>query len=354
MERKVAIIGCMGVPAKYGGFETLAHQLVSNNSREVSYVVYCSAIAYKKNERLKTFNNAELVYLPISANGMRSIFYDILSIIHALTKARVLLILGVSGAVIIPILRLLFPRHKFITHIDGMEWKRKKWGVATQKFLKFSERIAVKYSNEVIADNQGIVDYVTETYNKRSWLLTYGADHHQYEESHLIDNYAFSVCRIEPENNVHVVLEAFSKVPTVKLKFIGNWENSKYGKDLYQQYSSVQNIELIHPIYDQGKLDKIRGNCKIYIHGHSAGGTNPSLVEAMYLELPIFAFDVSFNRYTSANKAMYFKNTEQLIQLLVQIQQIDLTTMATNLKKIANEKYIWNKVVREYEHLFLQ
>src|SRR3954464_14655204 len=146
MKNKVAIIGCMGVPAKYGGFETPAHQLVSNDSKEFSYLVYCSAVAYKKSERLKSFKNAELVYIPISANGAKSIFYDIFSTIHALSKARVLLILGVSGAVIIPVLRLFFPRHKFITHIDGMEWKRKKWGGITQKFLKLSERIAVRYS----------------------------------------------------------------------------------------------------------------------------------------------------------------------------------------------------------------
>src|SRR4051794_38778445 len=120
MKNKVAIIGCMGVPAKYGGFETLAHQLVSNVSFDIRYVVYCSAIAYKKKERVKRFNNAELVYLPISANGSRSIFYDIVSTIHALSKARVLLILGVSGSIVLPFLRFFFPKHKFITHIDGM------------------------------------------------------------------------------------------------------------------------------------------------------------------------------------------------------------------------------------------
>jgi glycosyltransferase involved in cell wall biosynthesis len=327
---------------------------VKNDSKDISYVVYCSAVAYSKNERLKFFYNAELIYLPISANGLSSIFYDILSIIHALSKAKVHLILGVSGAIVLPFLRFFFPSHKFITHIDGMEWKRKKWGGITQAFLKFSEMVAVQYSNAIIADNQAIVNYVSVTYRKKSSLLTYGADHHKYEPSHLTEDYAFSVCRIEPENNVHIILQAFSEEPGITLKFIGNWKNSKYGKDLFKKYSSYKNLELLDAVYDQSKLDKIRGNCMLYIHGHSAGGTNPSLVEAMYLELPILAFDVSYNRYTTNNEALYFKNEQELLEMLKKIQLIDLKSIATKMKEYADANYVWDKVVKEYIEVFCE
>jgi glycosyltransferase involved in cell wall biosynthesis len=115
--------------------------------------------------------------------------------------------------------------------------------------------------------------------------------------------YACKVCRIEPENNVHVVLDAFSKLPRHTLVFIGNWNNSEYGRALREKYKDNTNMHLLDPIYDQRTLDVIRGNCFLYIHGHSAGGTNPSLVEAMYLGLPVIAFDVSYNRTTTDNSS---------------------------------------------------
>ena len=116
------------------------------------------------------------------------------------------------------------------------------------------------------------------------------------------------VCRIEPENNVHVVLKAFAQLPEKTFVMVGNWNNSEYGKSMKADYGNYSNIHLLDPIYDQVKLDKLRSNCLVYIHGHSAGGTNPSLVEAMYLGRPVIAFDVSYNCVTTENKALYFKN----------------------------------------------
>ena len=125
----------------------------------------------------------------------------------------------------------------------------------------------------------------------------------------LSENYAFKVCRIEPENNVHLILEAFYKYPLLNIVLVGNWNNSVYGKQLKLQFESFENIYLLEPIYDQNILNQLRSNCYLYIHGHSAGGTNPSLVEAMYLELPIIAYDINYNRETTSNKALYFKDS---------------------------------------------
>src|SRR5690606_1240493 len=204
----------------------------------------------------------------------------------------------------------------------GLEWKRDKWGGLARKYLKKQEELAVKFSHCVVVDNAGIQEHVTTSYLKESHLIPYGGDHvfraelktTTVEEFNLPETYAFKVCRIEPENNIHLILEAFSEVET-NLVIIGNWNNNHYGKKLRIAYNK-KNIHLLDPIYNQEQLNEIRSNCFLYIHGHSAGGTNPSLVEAMYLGLPILAFDVSYNKFTTKNTALYFKNKEEIIHNL--------------------------------------
>lgn len=124
--------------------------------------------------------------------------------------------------------------------------------------------------------------------------------------------YSVTVCRIEPENNIHVILEAFSKLPEHTLLIVGNWEKSDYGKSLKEKYSAFQNIHLLDPVYEPHTINWLRSNAALYIHGHSAGGTNPSLVEAMNLGLPILAFDCVYNRATTEEKCLYWKNAEEL------------------------------------------
>ena len=150
--KKVAIIGTAGVPSRYGGFETLAHQLVLQLNQEFKLSVYCSGKIYKKHERKKHWNNARLFFLPLNANGAQSILYDFLSIIHALFYADALIVLGVSGGLLIPFVKL-FTNKKIIVNIDGLEWRRAKWNKYIKMFLKFSEIVAVKYSDADITDN---------------------------------------------------------------------------------------------------------------------------------------------------------------------------------------------------------
>ena len=122
---------------------------------------------------------------------------------------------------------------------------------------------------------------------------------------------------------------------------IGNWENSDYGKKLKKRYSIFKNIFLLDPIYNQKTLNQLRCNCSLYIHGHSAGGTNPSLVEAMYLKLPIFAFGAKYNKETTEYKALYFNSELELRQLLESLNSRELGVIAENMKTIADEKYTW-------------
>jgi glycosyltransferase involved in cell wall biosynthesis len=172
---KVAIIGTVGLPANYGGFETLVENLITHKTNDsISYCVYCSSKNYA--EKLREYKGARLVWLPLKANGIQSIPYDIISIVHAVFSSHRLLILGTSGCIVLPFIRL-FSRKHITVNIDGLEHRRQKWGKAARMFLKFSEGMAVRFANVVIADNKAIQDYVQSEYGKASQLIEYGGDH---------------------------------------------------------------------------------------------------------------------------------------------------------------------------------
>jgi glycosyltransferase involved in cell wall biosynthesis len=358
-KKKIAIIGTAGVPARYGGFETLAHNLVLNLNDTYDMHVYASTKMYSKSERIKEWEKAKIHYIPLGANGVSSIFYDLFSMIHSIFYADYIIVLGVSAGIFIPLLRL-FTRAKIIVNIDGLEWRRNKWNTYAKRFLKFSEKVAVRFSHADITDNAAIKRYTAINYKTASYLIAYGADHvsHQpltkadYKKYPFLNTpYAFKVARIEPENNVGLILKSFSKIPNKKLVIVGNWANSNYGIQLKEMYSKFKNIYLLDPIYDQIELDKIRSNCYLYVHGHSAGGTNPSLVEAMYLGLPIMAFDVSYNRATTSDKAIFFKSEKDLIQLLDNTGYEYLKYVANELQQLAKVKYTWNAISKRYSAL---
>jgi len=358
MNKKVAIIGTVGLPAKYGGFETLAEHIVENKGDDFEFLVYCSKKAYPNVTEQNV--NASLKYLPLNANGVQSIPYDIWSILHSIRKVDTLLILGVSGCIILSFVKI-FTSKKIIVNIDGLEWKREKWGKLAKWFLKYSEKIAVKYADVVIADNKVIQEHIKNSYGKQAELIAYGADHTNALEitrktfkefPFLKENYAFKVCRIEPENNVQLILNAFTTFKKLNLVIVGNWNVSKYAQDLRKQFQNCENIFLLDPIYEQDKLNQLRSNCYLYVHGHSAGGTNPSLVEAMFLKLPVLAYGVNYNRETTANQALYFEDVPSLIQSLEGIHNKKLEETGDAMFKIAEENYIWKKVADSYAQVF--
>jgi glycosyltransferase involved in cell wall biosynthesis len=358
MSRQIAIIGTVGLPAKYGGFETLVEYLTKELSKKYEIIVYCSSRAY--NEKLQAHNGATLKYINLKANGIQSVPYDVLSIVQSCRVVDTLLILGVSGCIALPMVRW-FSSSKIIVNIDGLEWRREKWNKYAKWFLKFSEKLAVSYSDVIITDNKVIQDYVQSEYGVKSELIAYGSDHAEKEKIDLnllskypfLDNkYAFSVCRIEPENNIHVILEAAQQLEIFPLVIIGNWNASHYGSELKQQYMNYDHIHLVDPIYDQKKLDMIRSNCYVYLHGHSAGGTNPSLVEAMNLGLPIIAYGANYNKETTDNKALYFDNSSELKELLSGVAKDELRYVAERMREIAKKKYTWKNISNSYESLF--
>ena len=355
---KISIIGTVGVPAQYGGFETLVENILDHTEGDVCYQVYCSGKTARKN-RVKQYKNARLIYLPFSANGAQSIIYDMVSIFHALHTSDELLVFGTSGCIILPVVRV-FSKKKIIVNIDGLEHRRGKWNKFAKWFLRISERAAIRFANTIITDNVAIQQYVKEKYGKDSEMIEYGGDHVLVDGDDSVlnkwnltkQNFALKVCRIEPENNIHTILDAFQQMPNETLVIIGNWNKNKYGKKLRQQYGHLENYRLLDAIYDMRTLNGLRKNCRYYVHGHSAGGTNPSLVEAMNLGLPILAFDVIYNRETTENKAFYFQNRESLVHQTSCFSEDALDTNASAMKEIAQRRYQWNAIVKKYEDLF--
>lgn len=353
---KVAILGTQGVPANYGGFESLVENIIGENCPEdVEYTVFCSSKDMP--ERLTEYKGAKLRYTPLHANGSSSIPYDIISMCKALRGYDVLLVLGVSGCLFMPVLRLL-TRSRIIVNIDGLEHRRAKWGRLARTILRSSESMAVRFADVTVTDNKGIQDYVTATYGKPSELIAYGGDHvsrdlsPEFMESILskyglkAGEYGISVCRIEPENNSDIILEAFARTGR-RLVFIGNWNHSEWARELRRRYASKPNILMLDAIYDLDILYTLRSNAGIYIHGHSAGGTNPSLVEAMHFGMPIIAFDVVYNRETTEGAAYYFSNADELER-----QSLRTDLDGARMKEIAQRRYTWRHISRQYCSLY--
>lgn len=359
MKKRVAIIGTNGLPGNYGGWDQLLKHLTNNLREQFSFVVYTSS--YNAVPGLKEYNGAIIKIVKLKANGIQSIPYDIISMLHAVINCDVLFICGTSGCIALPFMRLF--GKKIVLNPDGQEWKRGKWSKSIQLFLKISEKFGVKFSNTVVSDNIKIQEYILNEYNKKSVLIEYGGDQvikvplssstaSKYEIRG--ENYAFKVCRIEPENNIHVILEAFKEKSSVDLIIIGNWNFSEYGKSLRNQYCNYKNLKLLDPIYDQITLDELRSNCGLYIHGHSVGGTNPSLVEAMNLGLCIVAYNVDYNIETTENKAIYFNTSKDLIQVLEKFENklLPVENYKLDMKEIANRRYRWSIITDKYAEVF--
>lgn len=354
--KKIAIIGTQGVPAQYGGFESLVENIIGDNcSAGIEYTIFCSS--RDKDSSLKEYKGCQLRYVPLHANGMQSVPYDMLSMMKAIRGYDTIVVLGTSGCLFLPFLRTL-SHSRIIVNIDGLEHRREKWGRMARWTLKLSEKAAMRCADVIIADNKGIADYVSETYGKEAAIIAYGGDNavrevpreKQMDILRLYglepDNYAITVCRIEPENNTHITLEAFRRTGRPLIS-IGNWEHSTYARALKKEYEGAKNIKIVDSVYDLDVLYALRNNAHCYVHGHSAGGTNPSLVEAMSIGCRILAFDVIYNRETTYGKALYYHDVESLIALL----DTDWGDYS-ELREIAKQHYTWASIAKAYEELY--
>ena len=356
---KVAIIGTVGLPARYGGFETLAGELVrAAAQRGVAHrlTVWCSAPqtpAPRPTEHL----GAALRYLPLRANGVQSIPYDALSLLQAAQSGHgAALVLGVSGAVALPLIRRLSGM-RIITHLDGLEWQRPKWGGLARAVLHRSERLAARWSHEIVADNPEIATHIRQSYGRDPAQIAYGHENAApiapVEDLNLPVRYGLAIARAEPENNLALILDAFSKGNVqLPLVAVSNWQATDHGRTLKAHHAHHPHLHLIEAEYDPARLNAIRQGAAIYLHGHSAGGTNPILVRMMGAGLPIAAWDCGFNRATTHGRAAYFDSVESLQSVVVRLcDPAHGPLMATDLRTIAEQHYRWEDVTAAYFRL---
>jgi glycosyltransferase involved in cell wall biosynthesis len=355
MMKSIAILGTVGIPASYGGFETLAENLARFHRAEdlpCRLTVYCSSKSYP--DKLETCLGSELRYINLSANGVSSIVYDVISLFSAAFRRHdAILLLGVSGAIALPMLRLC-TNVRIVTNVDGMEWRRAKWSGLARCFLRLSEWLAVRFSHEVITDNKGIAEHIATTYGRSCHVVAYGGDHairaqpKPYEGKALPSQYVLAIGRIEAENNVGMILDAFARMSDMSLVFVGNWNYGTYGRKMKQRFEPLANLYLLDSIYDIGVLRSLRANASLYVHGHSEGGTNPSLVEMMHFGLPIIAYDCIFNRYTTEGKALFFKDADDLRSIVDALTPVQAATVGAKMRRIALQQYTWDKIGRAY------
>jgi glycosyltransferase involved in cell wall biosynthesis len=355
---KIHVVGIVGLPPMYGGFETLVNYLTLNNKGSIHFTVYCQKNTSEN--KLLSFNNADLVYLPLKANGFQSIIYDSMALMRSWFTADVILILGTPGSIVLPVLRV-FRNTKTIINFGGLEWKRSKWNIIVRMYLRLTEYLAIKFATIVIADNQFFCDHIIKSYNRKPILIEYGGDHvnttPQANDSastkypFINDNYDVSVSRAQHDNNLHIVLDAY-KQSNRKIVLISNFNSSNYGKEIKKNYSNKDNIILLDAIYDQSELDIIRSRASLYIHSHLFCGTAPSLVEAMSFGSPILCFDNETNRYTTENNCQYFNDVESLIRILDNIDENYLNTNSKKMLEIAQSRYKWDRVSKMYYELF--
>lgn len=357
--KKIAIVGTQGVPAQYGGFETLVEYLIKYLGNKIEITVFASSKIYGKNAP-DEYKGVKMVYVPFNPNGALSVVYDSLSLLKSCRSYDKVLVLGASGGLIFPLLKVY--REKFILNFGGLDWGREKWGRFAKWYLKKAEKLAIKNSAVLVADNKGIQEYIKKEYNRDSVLIAYGGDQvrkvdvtDEYREKFpfLSVPYILDVARIQADNNIEMILKAFEGIENYNLVIIGNWANSFYGQQLKKQYEQQKNIWLLDPIYDQKLLNVIRGNAFLYIHGHSAGGTNPALVEAMSLGLPIYCYNNGFNNYTTENQSVYFNTAAHLHDLLLKLDATELKQLGLRMQTVAARNYTWENIANKYMKLFL-
>lgn len=353
------IVGIVGVPGKYGGFETLADYLLDSAPiRDAGCVVYCEQQVI--DEQGDSYKGARLVPLRWRANGWQSVLFDTWGLWKGSRQGGVVLVLGTSATFWLPLLRRLFPGVRYVVNMAGLEWARSKWGGLAQSLLKYNEAAAARSAHVFIADNQGLVDYVDRTYARPSVLIAYGGDQFEhisaddsvFDEHDLPERYDFAMARAQVDNNLELILDAYveSGLPLV---FVSNWGTSAFGQEVRERYGHHANLHLIGPIYDSRKVKALHKRVRVYVHGHSAGGTNPVLVEAMWAGLPTLAFDVPFNRFTTHNNGYYFKTRADLVRLSTDIAPDTLTRCGFTLRSTAERVYSWHAVRHAYEQVIL-
>lgn len=359
---RIGILGTRGIPNHYGGFEQFA-EFLSVALVEMGYEVYVynsSLHPYQES----SWNNVNLIHCrdyedKYSTAGQ--FIYDFNCIKDA--KKRnfdIVLQLGYTSSSVWGWL-LKKQGSIVITNMDGLEWKRKKFSFPVRLFLRVAEKLAVKYSDYLISDSVGIQSYLRDKYNIHSTFIPYGANPFSTPNQELLTpfnllpfTYCLLIARMEPENSIDLILRGFHATDNdFKLIVVGRTD-SIYGQYLRRKYSKDDRIVFVGGIFDMELLNNLRYFSSLYFHGHTVGGTNPSLLEAMAANSVIAAHDNIFNKSVLGNDAFYFdshNDVSNILRLVANHNGSDESIRRKNVEKVKYQ-YNWSIIFEEYDKLF--
>lgn len=380
--KDIFIIGSRGLPAQYGGFETFVEKLISHKvSPAIRYHVACLSDESTGNHF--DYKGADCFTVnPPKLGPARVIAYDMMAINYSLKlikkegiQSPIFYILGNTiGAFIVHFAKKIQSVCGILlVNPDGLEWKRAKWSKPVQSYLKYSEKEMTKYANLIISDNRGIETYIQNTYPwARTTFIAYGTDLSKTtltaEDDPVRDwyqkwqtqekDYYLILGRFVPENNYEIAIREFMKSSTERdLVIICNHEGNAYFDELRQitGFDKDKRVKFVGTVYDQDLLKYIRNQAFAYIHGHEVGGTNPGLLEALAQTDLNLIYNVDFNHQVAQETALYWnKEDGNLSQLIDSVDgKVSFEDLGNAAKANMKENYTWEKIVGEYEELFL-
>jgi len=358
----ISIMGTRGIPNHYGGFEQCAQYLALGLVKRGFEVVVYNSHDHPYQE--KEWNGVQIVHCYDPENKLGTVgqfIYDLICILDIRKrKCDVILQLGYTSS---SVWGWLLPKKVVVTtNMDGLEWKRTKYSEKVKRFLQYAESLGVKYSDHLISDSIGIQNYLNEKYKVTSTYIAYGATLFENPDSNVLEDYDVAVnqydmliARLEPENSIEIILDGVAKANNQRpFLVIGN-HDTKYGTYLKNKFRNHLKIQFIGGIYDMKVVNNLRYHSNIYFHGHTVGGTNPSLLEAMASNSLICANDNPFNRYILGNDAIYFKDSNDVALHLSQVSyhnpenQLMLTENSRKITQI----YDWELITDQYANHFL-
>lgn len=362
MKLRIGILGTRGIPNYYGGFEQFAEHLSAGLVERGHEVIVYNSHTHPYKER--NWNKVEIVHCYDPENRLGTIgqfMYDLNCILD--TRKRNLDIVLMLGFTSSSAWGWLYPRNtKVVFNMDGLEWKRTKYSKLVRKFLVLAERLAVRYGDYYVADSPLIQTFLMEKYNIHSEYIPYGADIFSNENEQILTEFGTSkyeyfliIARMEPENNIETILDGFTASASTKKMLVIGKVTQKFGKYLTSKFGRDKRIIFIGPLYnDPAKLHTLRTYSHLYFHGHSVGGTNPSLLEAMASRALIAAHNNPFNRSILGDNALYFENASDVQRILETAQrgEVQMTMVQKNLNTI-HQQFCWQKIISEYESFLI-
>ncbi|MFB7251387.1 glycosyltransferase [Microbacterium sp. NPDC056234] len=356
----IAMVGTRGIPAAYGGFETAVEEVGRRlTERGHRVVVYTRGSDRREREYL----GMRIVHLPsVPIKQLETLSHTGLSTLHLMFRPRpdATFVFNAANSPFLPLLRLRGA--PVALHMDGLEWRRSKWGPRGRVYYRWAERFGVRTADALIADAPGIADYYRDQFDVPTEMIRYGAPILDALPARGVSElkleaggYHLVVARFEPENHVLEIVEGYRRsAATLPLVVVGSAPYSaEYTRAIDRAADGDERIRLVGGVYDQQLLDALYANAATYLHGHSVGGTNPSLLRAMGAGTAVIAYDIAFNREVLDDRGWFFEDASGVTAHLL-AAEADAGTLAelgSMLRERARDAFRWEDVADAYEDL---